>query len=61
MLILRTIWNFVILEKLDKDKYQYYVSMNFDSTKIDDLMGIYKNLMFIKNEIIQIIIKEKNE
>ncbi len=41
----------MILEKLDKDKYQYFVSSNFDSTKIDDLMGIYKNLLVMKEEI----------
>ncbi len=50
--IIGAIWNFVILEKLAEDKYQYFVSQNFDSTKIDDLKGIYKNLMFVKNEII---------
>ncbi|MEA3316014.1 MAG: hypothetical protein U9Q30_09180, partial [Campylobacterota bacterium] len=31
--IVGAIWNFVILEKLGKDKYQYYISVNFDSTK----------------------------
>ncbi|KOR31962.1 hypothetical protein TI05_10260 [Achromatium sp. WMS3] len=44
----------MILEKLGKEKYQYFVSSNFDSTKIDDLMDIYKNLLVIKEEIIQI-------
>jgi hypothetical protein len=58
--IIGAIWNFVILEKLGKDKYQYFVSENFDSTKIEDLKGIYKNLMFIKNEIIEIVKKENN-
>ena len=56
--IVGAIWNFVILEKLGKDKYQYVVSQNFDSTKIGDLKDIYKNLVFVKNEIIQ---KVKNE
>jgi hypothetical protein len=41
----------VILEKLGKDKYQYFVSSNFDSTKIDDLIGIYKNLLALREEI----------
>ena len=57
--IVGAIWNFVILEKLGKDKYQYFVSQNFDSTKIEDLKDIYKNLVFIKNEIIEIVKKEK--
>jgi hypothetical protein len=52
--IIGAIWNFVILEKLGKEKYQYFVSSNFDSTKIDDLMGIYKNLLVIKEEIARI-------
>ena len=49
--IIGAIWSFVILEKLGKDKYQYFVSENFDSTKLEDLKNIYKNLMFIKDEI----------
>ena len=53
------IWNFVILEKLEKHKYQYFISKNFDSTKIDDLKAIYKNLQFIKDEVIQMIKKGK--
>jgi hypothetical protein len=52
--IIGAIWNFVILEKLGKDKYQYFVSSNFDSTKIDDLMSIYKNLLVLKEEIAQL-------
>lgn len=45
-------WHFVILEKLKTAKYQYFISENFDATKINDLKLIYKNLVFIKNEII---------
>lgn len=45
-------WHFVILEKLKTTKYQYFISENFDATKINDLKLIYKNLVFIKNEII---------
>ena len=45
-------WNFVILERLEKHKYQYFVSRTFNCTNIEDLKGIYKNLMFIKNEIL---------
>lgn len=45
-------WHFAILEKLAIGKYQYFISQNFDSTKIEDLKLIYKNLLFVKNEII---------
>ncbi len=45
-------WHFVILEKLAVGTYQYFVSQNFDSTKITDLQLIYKNLLFVKNEIL---------
>jgi len=34
-------WHFAILEKLDTDKYQYFISQNFDSTKLHDLKQIY--------------------
>ncbi|KOR33058.1 hypothetical protein TI05_03280 [Achromatium sp. WMS3] len=52
--IIGAIWNFVILEKLNTNKYQYFVSENFDSTKIEDLTTIYKNLVFVKNEILNL-------
>jgi len=48
-------WYFVILEKLELHKYQYFISQNFDSTKIEDLKLIYKNLLFVKNEILTMI------
>ncbi len=48
-------WHFVILEKLELHKYQYFISQNFDSTKIEDLKLIYKNLLFVKNEILTMI------
>jgi len=48
-------WHFVILEKLNVGKYQYFISQNFDSTKIDDLILIYKNLLFVKNEILSMV------
>lgn len=51
-------WHFVILEKLDRDRYQYFVSQNFDSTKIDDLINVYKHLVFVKQEILSMIKKE---
>lgn len=52
--IVGSIWNFVILEKLGENRYRYFVSENFDSSKIDDLKSIYKNLLFIKNEVINL-------
>jgi hypothetical protein len=48
-------WHFVILEKLALHKYQYFISQNFDSTKIEDLKAIYKNLLFVKNEILAMV------
>jgi len=56
--IIGAIWNFVILEKLAEHKYQYFVSQNFDSTKIEDLKDIYRNLVFVKDEIINMIKSE---
>jgi hypothetical protein len=56
--IVGSIWRFVILEKLGENKYQYFVSQNFDSTKIEDLKDIYKNLLFVKNEIIEMVKQE---
>jgi len=53
--IIGAIWNFVILKKSDKHKYQYFVSQNFDSTKPEDLKGIYRNLLFVKREIIKMV------
>ena len=46
-------WNFVILEKIDKDSYHYFVSRDFLATNLDDLKAIYKNLLFVKQEIIE--------
>jgi hypothetical protein len=48
-------WHFAILEKIEVDKYQYFISQNFDSTKIDDLKSIYKNLLLVKNEILSMV------
>ena len=53
--IVGAIWNFVILEKLEKNKYQYFVSRNFDSTRIEDLKDIFRNLLFVKNEIFEFV------
>jgi hypothetical protein len=57
--IVGSIWNFVILEKLDTDRYKYYISQKFDSVRLDDLKAIYTNLLFVKDEIIEKIRKEK--
>ncbi len=48
-------WHFVILKKLERHKYQYFISQQFDSTKIEDLKSIYKNLLFVKNEILAMV------
>ena len=48
-------WHFVILEKLKSETYQYFISQNFDSTKLDDLARIYKCLVCIKHEIFAMI------
>jgi hypothetical protein len=53
--IVGAIWNFVILEKLAENTYQYFISINFDSTKIEELKGIYKNLLFVKDEIFKMV------
>ncbi len=53
--IVGAIWNFLILEKLAENKYQYFVSINFDSTKIEELKGIYRNLLFVKDEILKMV------
>jgi hypothetical protein len=48
--IIGAVWNFVILEKVE-ERYSYYVSRNFDSSDFEKLKSIYKNLLFIKNEV----------
>ncbi len=45
-------WYFVILEKIE-EKYKYYVSDGFNSKEIEKLEAIYRNLLFVKNEIIE--------
>jgi hypothetical protein len=49
--IVGSLWTFVIMEKIQEDKYQYFVSKNYDSKDIDELKQIYKNLQFVKQEI----------
>ncbi len=48
-------WRFMILERFEKHKYQYFVSKSFDSSDINGLTAIYKNLIYIKNEVIEMI------
>jgi len=45
-------WNFVILNKLDQNKYHYFISRTFNATQINDLKCIYKNLLFIKHHFL---------
>jgi hypothetical protein len=54
-------WNFVILEKIEDSKYKYFVSKTFNSTNFDELKDIYKNLLFIKHEIIEKLKLKINE
>jgi hypothetical protein len=51
--IVGSIWNFVILEKIGEERYRYFVSENFDSSKIYDLKEIFRNLLFVKNEVLK--------
>ncbi len=51
--VVGSLWFVVILQKLDKNRYQYFVSKKFDGMRIDDLSIIYKNLLYIKNNIIK--------
>ena len=46
-------WNFVILDKLANNHYQYFISHTFNATNIKDLHAIYRNLLFVKYDIIK--------
>jgi hypothetical protein len=50
-------WYFVILEKVEDGSYRYFVSESFSSSDREKLKAIYKNLLFIKREILE---KESN-
>lgn len=41
-------WYFVILEKIAKNKFEYFVSKQFDSLDLPDLQQIYINLQAVK-------------
>ena len=42
------IWKFVILEKLEDNNYEYFVSDAFDCLQFNDLIQIYINLQAVK-------------
>ena len=46
--IVGRVWSFIILEKLENDNYEYYVSKPFDCLNFDDLKQIYINLQAVK-------------
>ncbi|MEA3228043.1 MAG: hypothetical protein U9P38_03105 [Campylobacterota bacterium] len=52
--IVGTLWNFVVLEKIE-NRYYYSISDEFNAKRLNELESIYKNLVFVKNEIIEII------
>ncbi len=43
-------WKFIILEKTNQNKYQYYESKTFDSSEIEQLKKIYINLKAVKHK-----------
>jgi len=42
-------WDFVYLEKIEKNSYKYSISESLDSFKFSDLQTIYKNLQAVKS------------
>jgi hypothetical protein len=52
-------WRFVILKKVEKNDYVFNVSKSFNSSNLDELKAIYKNLLFIKNEVFQKILNNE--
>ncbi len=44
-----SIWQFIVLEKVENLSYKYAISESFDSFKLIDLKKIYKNLIAVKN------------
>ena len=52
-------WYFVILDKIENNKYQYYVSKSYNCMNSEDLKIIYRNLLFVKNEILEIVEKDR--
>ena len=46
--VIGAIWRFIILEKLENENYQYYVSHAFDGLNLKSLRQIYTNLQAVK-------------
>lgn len=44
-------WNFIILQRLEKHQYRYFLSQTFNSENNVDLQKIYLNLLYVKQEI----------
>ena len=51
-------WNFVILQRLEKHQYRYFISQTFNAESNVDLQQIYRNLLYVKQEI-QELVKEE--
>jgi len=41
-------WRFVVLRQAQENAYEYYVSLIFDASAIEDLQRIYRNLQAVK-------------
>lgn len=41
-------WRFVILREVETGRYEYYVSLIFDSDNLEELQRIYSNLQAVK-------------
>ena len=46
--IIGELWKFIVLKKLENEKYEYFVSDGFDCLKLNDLKQIYINLQAVK-------------
>ncbi len=46
--IIGRIWNFMILEKIGENSFQYFISKSFDSLDFDGLKQIFINLQAVK-------------
>ena len=44
-------WNFVILQRIKKHHYRYFLSQTFNAENAIDLQQIYRNLLYVKEEI----------
>lgn len=51
--VIGKIWDFVILEKVENNKYNFFISESLNSMKIEELKQIYINLQAVKSEIIE--------